>query len=382
MIDRRSLLLAALSTLPLMALPSLAHAERAKRIVFALERPPLARSAESSIADATRVTGLPLLSIPGGPNPTAAARRLAERRGIAWAETDSTYRALGSADPRRRNQWALDAIHAERGWDLAGLGRIPSLSGPPIAIVDTGADSSHEDLRGRIRACAASSSGRVREGICDDRDGHGTHVAGTAAAATGNGIGIAGVAATSPLLICRALSAGGAGSGSDVAACIAWAANRGAKVISLSLGGPDSRTMRAAVTAATSAGAVVVAAAGNDGTSEVSFPAGYAGVVSVAATGPDGRRAAFSNSNRDVEIAAPGVDILSLAPGNRYRTMSGTSMATPHVAGAAALLWAGLPHPTAASVRAALDRSTRDAGPRGRDRDYGFGVLDLADLAL
>lgn len=362
------------------------------------------------------VSGFGLSSVEGGRNPRTTAARIASLPGIAWAEVDRSYSpglpaggsaparvdaagpafpgtpwanrrgslppsgtaASAGADPLRRRQWGLSLIHAELGWGLAGLAALPTLTGIPIGIVDTGADSGHDELRGRIRACGASFSGRVREGICDDRDGHGSHVAGIAAASTGNGVGIAGVAAASPLIVCRALGGPGQGSGSDVAGCIGWAIRRGARIISMSLGGPDARTLRTAIEAATAAGVLVVAASGNDGNSSTSFPAGYRSVVSVAAVGSNGRRAQFSNVNPDVEIAAPGVGILSLAPGNRYRELSGTSMATPHVSGAAALIWQAHRSWDVSSLRRQLTRSVREAGPPGRDREYGYGVLDLA----
>ena len=285
-------------------------------------------------------------------------------------------------DPSRASQWALDAISVESGWLRAGLSNLSALSGPPIALIDSGVDASHQELRGRIRACGSSRSGRVTEGDCRDEDGHGTHVAGIAAAATGNGIGISGVAATSPLIICRALGSHNSGTADDVAACVTWAARKGAKVISMSLGGPDSRPVHAAIRAAWAgggaAGSLIVASAGNDGPSQISYPAGYSEVVSVAAIGRDRHRARFSDTNGDVEIAAPGVDILSLKAGGGYLRMSGTSMAAPHVAGAAALLWATAPRLTAAGVRRLLDRSVSDLGSKGRDRSYGFGVLDLS----
>ena len=353
------------------------------RVVFSMSAPHAAMAvnfparAAVTPAGAVPITGLQLKSVTAGPDPAATARQIARMPSVAWAEPDRSYHLLGS-DPRRKNQWALDAIHAEQGWLLAGLTRLPSLDGVPIAIVDSGADVTHEDLKGRILACAASAQGRVREGICSDGAGHGTHVSGIAAAAAGNGLGIAGVGAGSPLIICRAIGADGAGASSDIAACIGWVVRKHARIISMSLGGPDSKTLSAAVGEAAAAGALIVAAAGNSGNGETEFPAGYKQVVSVAATGPKGTRAEFSNANADVEIAAPGVDILSLAPGNRYRLMSGTSMAAPHVAGAAALLWQAHPGDDAAQIRARLDHTVRDAGRRGRDSEYGFGVLDLA----
>ena len=360
-------------------------AAASQRVVFATKPPTrLAnlRLAHTAISppQALPITGLKLASVDGGANPRATARLISSYPGVAWAEPDEAYHLL-AVDPLRHSQWALNSMHAQAGWALAGIDRLPAIAGPTIAIVDSGADAMHEDLRGRIRACAASFQGRVREGLCDDRAGHGTHVSGIAAAATGNGLGIAGVAAGSQLIECRAVSAEGAGTSGDVAACIGWAVRQKAKIVSLSLGGPDSKTIRTAVDVATASGALVVAAAGNSGTSDREFPAGYKAVVAVGAVGPNGKRAAFSNANADVEITAPGVDVLSLAPGNRYLKMTGTSMATPHVAGAAALLWQAHPTDTLAALRARLDRSVRDAGPSGRDPQYGFGVLDLASPA-
>jgi subtilisin family serine protease len=224
----------------------------------------------------------------------------------------------------------------------------------------------------------------VQEGRCGDDEGHGTHVAGTVAAIAGNGAGIAGVAFDSPLIVCKALGADGSGDTSDIASCIAWAHSKGAKVISLSLGGPASKTLRAAVKAAWSGGgrdgSLVIAAAGNDGDAGTDFPAGYPEVVSVAAVDDAGAHAWFSNMNDDVEIAAPGVDVLSARAGGGYVRMSGTSMATPHAAGAAALEWEAHPRSSARSIREHLDALAVDTGAAGRDPEYGFGILDLARL--
>ena len=172
----------------------------------------------------------------------------------------------------------------------------------------------------------------------------------------------------------------------DVASCIGWARDHGAKVISMSLGGSASITLRNAVRAAWKGGAkggsVLVAAAGNDSSSATEFPAGYDQVVSVAAVDDAGGHASFSNTNADVEIAAPGVDVLSTRLGGGYVRFSGTSMATPHVAGAAALLWGRHPRSRASTIRSQLDATVTDAGAPGRDPAFGFGILDLGVLAV
>jgi thermitase len=210
-------------------------------------------------------------------------------------------------------------------------------------------------------------------------------VAGTVAAIAGNGRGIAGVAFDAPLIVCKALKADGSGDTADVAACIHWAHSRGAKVISLSLGGPATNTLRAAVKAAWDGGgrggSVVVAAAGNDGSSATDYPAGYPEAVSIAAVDDSGAHAWFSNANDDVEVAAPGVDVLSAKLGGGYVRESGTSMATPHAAGAAALDWEAHPRSTAKTIRNHLDALAADAGSPGRDPEFGFGILDLSRMA-
>lgn len=375
----RFLLLAALAPLPFFTLLQ----SKASGAGLVLVRP-MNQDADTLRPLATTgrpIPGLKVFSVRVSGDPSAAAREISSHREIAWAEADVQVRA-SAKDPLRHSQWALDAINVESGWSSAGITLPTTIAGPPIAVIDSGADTRHEDLRGRIVGCASAQSARVREGSCGDDEGHGTHVAGIAAAATGNGRGIAGVAAASPLLICRALGPNGSGSAANVAACIAWASRKGAKVISMSLGGPPSRTIHEAVQSAWarggSGGAVIVAAAGNDGRGNTSWPAAFSEVVSVAAVAKNGRIAPFSDSNRDVEISAPGESVLSLRAGGGYVTMTGTSMAAPLVSGAAALIWSRPGMQSAALVRTALDRAVVDRGTRGRDPSFGFGTLDLA----
>ena len=335
-----------------------------------------------------------------------AIARLSRSAAVDYAEKDLVLRATAIPnDPRFGELYGLnntgqggglaDAdIDAPEGWDLAGLGTFPSTGGVKVGIVDTGVLATHEDLVGKVANCASYYTGiplltaSLREGTCSDDNGHGTHVAGTITGNANNGKGVAGVAFNSQLAICKALGGPlGSGATSDVANCIRWAHDRGAKVISMSLGGGNSSTLQQAVQYAWKSGgatgSLLIAAAGNDGNSTVNYPAGYAEVVSVAATDNRDRRASFSNANADVEIAAPGVDVLSSYNGGNssYTLLSGTSMATPHVSGVAAIIWGRYPGAAASTIRSKLVASVDDLGTAGRDTVFGFGRANLAKAA-
>jgi thermitase len=257
-----------------------------------------------------------------------------------------------------------------------------------VGIVDTGVDQSHEDLVGQTVDCAGVNSFGVSgfedptivDGKCTDDNDHGTHVSGIVDAIANNGKGIAGVAFNSKLSECKALSSSGSGSTAGIANCIVWASQQGDRVISMSLGGPASTTLQQAVQTAWNDGngAVVLAAAGNDGDSTVSYPAGYPEVVSVAAVDSSDAHASFSNVNSDVEVSAAGVNVLSAKRGGGYEQLSGTSMATPNAAGVAALIAYQNPTWTAAQIRSKLDGSVDDLGAAGRDPTFGFGRVNLA----
>jgi thermitase len=329
-------------------------------------------------------------------DPAAAAARLNRSRLVLYAEPNVILHTTATPnDPRFGELWGLnnpnDAdIDAPEGWDAAGLGGFPAAGGVKIGIVDTGIDQTHPDLSGQTVACAQSRgllgvfAGSIQVGQCPDDNDHGTHVAGTIAAKANNGVGVAGVAFNADLVICKALGGPlGSGSTADVANCITWVASQGARVISMSLGGGASTTLQNAVAGAwnNGNGALIVAAAGNDGDATLNYPAAYSEVVSVAATDSNDARASFSNANADVEIAGPGVDVLSTVPGGGYAELSGTSMATPHVSAVAGVLRQLFPSESAAAIRSRLDAAVDDLGAAGRDSSFGFGRVNLCKAA-
>jgi thermitase len=335
-------------------------------------------------------------------DPATVAARLNRSSLVQYAEPNLILSVQATPnDPRFGELYGLDNtgqtggtadadVDAPEGWDAAGLGAFPAAGGVKIGIVDTGIDQTHPDLSGQTVACAQSQgalpilAGSIQVGQCADDNDHGSHVAGTIAAKANNGIGVAGVAFNADLVICKALSGPlGTGSTSDVANCINWVSSQGARVISMSLGGGASTTLQNAVANAWSNGngAVIVAAAGNDGDATLNYPAAYAEVVSVAATDNRDARASFSNANADVEIAAPGVNVLSTVRGGGYASFSGTSMATPHVSGVAGVLRQLFPSDNAAAIRSRLDAAVNDLGPAGRDPSFGFGRVNLCKAA-
>jgi len=274
-------------------------------------------------------------------------------------------------------------IDAPEGWDAAGIGGFPATGGVKVGVIDTGIDGDNPEFAGRISNCVQSTSMlTINSGIragCDDTDGHGTEVAGILAASANNGVGIAGVAFDSPIGVCRALEDGlGRGSISNVVNCLDWLRTHGAKVISMSFGGPSSTALSDAVKRAWNggSGAVLLAAAGNDGGAGTLYPAGYSQVVSVASTDQVDAWGG-SNRNADVEVAAPGVDIVTTARGGGYAHGTGTSAATPYAAGVAAVMRQMYPGATAAQIRNGLGWATLDLGAPGRDTTFGFGRVSL-----
>jgi thermitase len=290
--------------------------------------------------------------------------------------------------PTGQAQYALKKVRAAEAWQITrGSADIK------IAVVDTGADLGHPDLRSQIVGSTNVIGWRGKLGLASAKDdnGHGTHCAGVAAAAT-NAEGVSGMAPGCKLLIAKALGADGAGATSDIVRGIRWAASQGADVISLSVGGEDdSAAMRDAVKDAIASGIVVVAAMGNEGKTLKNYPAAYPGVIAVGATNSQDKVSAFSTRGSWISVAAPGANILSTTPtykvfmsrtengalGTTYGQLSGTSMATPLVAGVAALIKSKNPRWTPAQVKKAIERSAVKLS-QAFNTSSGHGRVDAA----
>lgn len=276
---------------------------------------------------------------------------------VEFAEPDYVAEAvLTPSDPHFGTQWGMVKIQAPEAWNIT-----QGSSAIKIAILDTGIDQNHEDLAAKIVANKNFTTSRS----VDDKYGHGTHVAGIAAAITNNGKGVAGVGFTSSLMNGKVLGDTGSGYYSWIANGVIWAADNGAKVINMSLGGgSSSSTLENAVDYAWNKGVVLVAAAGNSNTDTFFYPAAYGNCTAVAATDQNDAKASFSNYGAWVDIAAPGVSIYSTMPNHKnrigilnYGSLSGTSMAAPHVAGVAALVFAAKTGWTNGEVRTRVEAS-------------------------
>jgi thermitase len=289
---------------------------------------------------------------------------------VEYAEPNYILRAvLTPNDPYFSSQWGLTKIGASQAWDVT-----TGSSDLIIAIVDSGIDLDHPDLSSKI---VLGYDYANKDWVPDDDYGHGTHVAGIAAAWTNNGQGVAGVSWGARLMALKVLDDKGSGSYADAASAVTYAADHGAKIINLSLGGDyDSQTLHDAVIYAHHAGCVLAAATGNEGDSAVLYPAQYAEALAVAATDSNDQRAWFSNYGPEVDVAAPGVSIYSTYPGGGYTYMNGTSMATPYVAGLAALIWSEVPSYTNDQVEGRIEMTAVDLGAPGWDQDYGHGRID------
>lgn len=273
-------------------------------------------------------------------------------------------------DPDYSQQWGIPQIKADQAWDHVTTG-----SPVTIAIIDTGVKSGHPDLAANIVPGYNTITDTTNT---EDDNGHGTHVAGIAAGITGNGVGISGVSGASKIMPIKAMGASGSGYTFDVDEGIVWAVDHGAKVLNLSLGFTTfSQAEQDAVDYAYNHGAIVIAAVGNNNTSANNYPAAFAHVVGVSASTETNTKASFSNYGSYVDIAAPGTNILSTTFDGGYGYKQGTSMASPFVAGAAALVWSQRPALTPGQLEQVLESSALDIGTTGKDQYFGYGLVNV-----
>ena len=300
--------------------------------------------------------------------------------GVRWAEADRPVVNHRSAnDPLGKVQWAVGKVGLKRAWDVT-----TGTSQVTVAVIDTGVAAGHPDLKGQVLKGIDVVNG---DDDATDDHGHGTHVAGTVAAASNNRRGVTGVAWGVRVLPVKVLGAGGSGTSCDVFAGMVEAVDAGAHILNLSLGaaGTCPAAFRLAVEYATYKKVLVVASAGNDALQggPSAAPANCTGVLGVGATDPNDKPGVFSTFGPQVDVSAPGVDIISTALQAKtlrfvYESYSGTSMAAPHVSGLAALVKSKHPDWTPQQISDAITQTADDRGVRGRDDFYGAGRINAA----
>lgn len=308
-----------------------------------------------------------------------AVTQLQNENGVLYAQPNFNYEtqvALTSSpynDPLSGLQYGARQMRAEQ------LHKLSTGRGVKVALIDTGVDYDHSDLKGRV----VDRINFVEDDKSFKTDVHGTLVAGVIAARPNNGIGIYGIAPGVSLIAIKSLkprqsnSVIADGSSHTVAQGLDYAINHGARVINLSIGGPREPLISRLTRAAVARGIMVVAAAGNDGRdAQPKYPAALEEVLAV--TGVDSRDQLYSSASRGtyVDLAAPGVEIMSTAPSNKFNAFSGTSMAAPHVSAFVALLLQSNPSLSPHEIKTILERTARDLGPTGRDKNTGSGVVD------
>lgn len=323
-------------------------------------------------------------------------RRLTAEEDIEYAEPNYLYQAaMVPDDPMYAKQWHLKLLHMEKAWETStGKGAV-------VAVIDTGvAYEDYKDAKGRYHRVPDLADTQFVKGYdfidddehANDDNGHGTHVAGTIAQSTNNGVGVAGIAFDAAIMPLRVLNKYGYGNIADIAEAVVFAADHGAHVINMSLGGGgESQLMREAIEYAYKKGVTIICAAGNEGRNRNSFPAAYPYAVGVSSVGPDGVLAPYSNYGTGTDIAAPGGNmganrsnpeggVLQNTIGrsdpttDSYEYFQGTSMAAPHVAGVAALVVSlGVNNPK--DVEAILLKTAQKKDDTAK---FGAGILDAA----
>ncbi|MCX6030419.1 MAG: S8 family serine peptidase [Chloroflexi bacterium] len=353
-----------------------------------------------SFSDTLGLSRIYRLQLKPGSSVLQVAMALATDPHVEYAEPDYFARSVVAPDdPHYSEQWGLAQIQVEGAWDV-----VTGTAAIVIAVVDSGLDLSHPDLAPNQWTNPAEIGGNDLDddsnGLVDDLfgwnfvssdnnvaddNGHGSLVAGIAAARTNNGIGIAGVCGHCRIMPVKVMGASGIANYSDIAAGVVYAVGKGARVINLSLGGySDSRTLQDAISYAEAQNAVVVAGAGNDGLSLPFYPAAYSKVLAVAGTTISDTKSAFSNYGPWIDVTAPANNILTTALGGDYVASFGTSMSAPFGAGLAGLLLSLHPDWTPALVRAQVIHSADpiDTLNPGYEGQLGSGRINASRATL
>ncbi len=315
--------------------------------------------------------------------PAVAANQLLDalqhHQDVEYAEPDFTAEALGTAnDPffTQGSEWHLAKIQAPAAWDVT-----TGAAGIVVAVVDTGVLASHPDLAGKVLAGGYDFVANDTDPT--DENGHGTAVSGTISPASNNLLGVAGVTWANPILPVRVLDAAGSGTYSAISNGITYAADHGARIINMSLGGTSSsRTLQDAVNYAWNKQCVLIAAAGNNGNNVSFYPAACSNVVAVSATDSADVRPSWSNYGSYVDVCAPGVDILTLYGADQYASWSGTSFSSPVTSGVVALMASKNPNLTNAQLVDLLLKNCDDIGAPGYDVYYGYGRVNASRAVI
>lgn len=311
-----------------------------------------------------------VLTVPPGKTAEEMVARYAKNPNVEFAEVDALAQAtLAPNDPLYPRQWAHPYVNTPAAWDLT-IGS----SSIVVAVLDTGLDTTHPEMAGRV---VAGYDYINNDADPSDDNGHGTRAAGIALATGNNGAGVAGMDWNARVMPVKVLDSTGYGSWSAVAQGLTFAADNGARVINMSLGGPASSTLQSAIKYAYGKGCVIAAASGNENSGTPIYPAGYSEVIAVGSVFQD-VRSYFSNYGPHLDVVAPGESIDTIAMGGTYGRFTGTSAATPFVAGLAGLMLGAAPDKTPAQVMAAITSTARDLGATGWDQHYGWGHIDAA----
>lgn len=290
---------------------------------------------------------------------------------VDMVEENAEVQALGQTVP-----WGVPHVQGTAAQEQGHTG-----DNVKVAILDTGVDNTHEDLADNVKGGHSVFDDSANSDPYYDANGHGTHVAGTVGAVN-NDLGVIGVAYDADLYAVKVLNNDGSGTLAGIAEGIEWSIENDMDIINMSLGGSQgSSILEEFSDLAFDEGLLVVAAAGNSGNrggnnDTVGYPAKYDSVIAVAAVDENNSRATFSSTGPAVEIAAPGVNVLSAVPGNDYAAFNGTSMASPHVAGVAAQVWQAKPELSNAELRELLNETAKGLGPA---HQYGHGLVQSLD---